>query len=120
VEVSEIDERATLAIVDAGKPLAGTFKLVYTNEERSMKGSEIEIPSYKQLKNIFIEFSPPSSKEVKVWLHRVTPEGNSEPLPVGIHIKDGDTDVEIQPDPKTGQVIKPLTGQVAVLEIALK
>ena len=64
--VSDTDERATLVVVDAGKPLAGTFKLVYTNGERSAKGSEIEIPAYKQLKNILIEFSAPSSKEMKV------------------------------------------------------
>ncbi len=119
VEVSDTDERAILAIVDAGKPLAGTFKLVYTNEERSMRGSEIEIPAYKQLKNVFIEFSSPSSKEMKVWLHRVTPEGNSEPIPAAMRLKNGGTDTKIQRDPKTGQVIKSLTDQVNVLEITL-
>jgi len=82
VEVSDTDERATLAIVDAGKPLMGTFRFVYANEERSMKGSEIEIPSFRLLKSIFIELSPPSSKEMKVWIHRVTPEGLLTLFPV--------------------------------------
>ena len=71
VAVSDTDERATLAVVDAGKPLVGTIKSVYAREERSLKGSEIEIPSYGQLKSISVEFSSLSSKEMKVWIHRV-------------------------------------------------
>jgi amino acid permease len=119
VEVSDADERATLIIVDAGKPLAGTFKLVYANEERSIKGSEIEIPSYKQLKNIFVEFSSVSSKEMKVWLHRVTPEGNSDAIPAALRIKEGDADKAIQLDSNSSHVIMPLTSQVNELEITL-
>jgi hypothetical protein len=120
VEVSDTDERATLAIVNAGKPLAGTFNLVYANEERSMRGSEIVIPSYKQLKNIFVVFSPVSSKEIKVWIHRVTPEGNSESIPVDLRLKDGSADIAIQLNPKSNQVIMPLPFQVNGLEITLR
>ena len=119
VEVSDTNERAVLAIVDAGKPLAGTFKLVYTNEERSMRGSEIEIPSYKRIKNIFVEFSPVSSKEMKVWIHRVTPEGNSESIPAALRIRDGSADTAIRWDSKSSQVIRPLTSQLEGLEITL-
>jgi len=119
VEVSDTDERATLIIVDAGKPLVGTFKLVYANEERIMKGSEIEIPSYKQLKNISVEFSAITSKEMKVWLHRVTPEGNSDAIPVALRIKEGDVDKAIQLDSNSGQIIMPLLSQASRLEIIL-
>lgn len=119
VEASDTDERATLAIVDAGKPLAGTFKLVYANEERIMKGSEIEIPSYKQLKNIFVEFSSPSSKEMKAWIHRVTPEGSSDAIPASLRIKDGDVDKVIHLDSNSSQVILPLLLQANRLEIRL-
>jgi amino acid permease len=119
VEISDTDERATLAIIDKGKPLTGTFRFVYVNGEQSISGTEVEIPSYKQLKNIFIEFSSVSSKEMKVWLHRVTPEGNSEPISAALRIKDGIADAAIQLDPKTSQVIMPLTSRVSGLEITL-
>jgi amino acid permease len=119
VEVTDTDEHATLAIVDAGKPLAGTFKLVYTNKERIMKGSEIEIPSYKQLKNIFVEFSAVSSKEMKVWLHRVTPEGKSDSISATLQVKDGSNDHAVQLDPATGQVIMLFTSKVNEIEINL-
>jgi amino acid permease len=119
VDVSDTDERATLAIVDAGKPLVGTFKLVYAKEEQIMKGSEIEIPSYRQLKNIVVEFSVGSSMEMKVWIHRVTPEGSSDAIPVSLRIKDGDADKAIQLDSNSSQIIMPLLSQANRLEIIL-
>jgi amino acid permease len=118
VEVSDTDERATMMIVDVGKPLVGTFKLVYANEERIMKGSEIEIPSYKRLKNIFVEFSPLSSKELKVWLHRVTPEGNSDAISATLRIKDS-RDSVVQLGSNTNSVVVPLMSDVNGLEINL-
>ena len=81
-----------------------------------MEGSEIEIPSYKQLKNIFVEFSVPSSKEMKVWLHRITPEGNSEPIPATLRIKDG-SDTAVQLGANTSSVLIPLTSKANRLEI---
>lgn len=117
VEVSDTQERATLAIIDQGKPLVGSFKFVYANGEKSIEGAEIEILSYKQLKNVFIEFSSVASKEMKVWLHRVTPEGNSEPISAALRIRDGGADAAVQLDPKTSQVLIPLTSRVNGLEI---
>lgn len=119
VEVSDTDERATLAIVDQGKPRDGTFTFVYANGEQSISGAEVEIPSFKQLKNIFIEFSSKSSKEMKVWLHRVTPEGNSEPIFAALQIKDDGNGATIRLDSETSQVIMPLTSQINELEITL-
>jgi amino acid permease len=121
LKVEELDttERATLALVDAGKPLTGRFKLVYANEEHSSQGNEVAAASFKQLRKIFIEFSSPTSKEMKVWLHRITPLGSSEPLNATLQIDHGDAPIEAQLDPRSGQVIMPLTTQVNRLEIAL-
>jgi hypothetical protein len=119
VEKSDTEERGTLALVDAGKPLAATFTLVYADEERRMSGAEIEIPKYKRLRNICIEFLPVSSREMKVWVHRVTPEGNSHAVPAAVRITDGDQEKAVQLDSNSGQVILPLTSQVNRLEIDL-
>jgi len=119
VEVSDADERATLAIVDAGQPLKGTFRFVYANEERSAEGSEVEIPSFALLKSISVELEAPSSKEMKVWVHRVTPEGISDAIPAALRIRNGDTDRSIQLDSRSSHLIMPLTSRASKLEIAL-
>lgn len=119
VETSDLDERASLAVVDRGKPLAGNFRFIYGNGEKQFNGNEVEIPSYKQLKKIFVEFSSVSSKEMKVWLHRITLEGNSLPVPAEVKIKNSAGDEVMQLDPKTGQVINLLKPGVNVLTISL-
>lgn len=118
VELSDAGERAAVAIVDRGRPLAAIFRLVYANREQTITGAEVEIPSFKQLKRIFVELPPVSSTEMKVWLHRVTSEGNSEPIPAALRIYDsGDRAIEL--DSESGQVNFPLTSQVDRLEITL-
>lgn len=119
VETSDAGERATLGLVDAGRPLAGTFRLVYADEEKSANGVEIEIPAYRQIKTILIEFAPVSSKEMKVWLHRITPEGKSEPISAALCVKDDHAEKAIQMDSSSAQVLLPLTSGSNMLEINL-
>ena len=119
VDASDTGERATLSLVDAGKPLNGMFKLMYANEERSVSGSTVEVPSYKQLKNILVEFSTPASTEIKVWLHHVTPEGKSEAIHAELCIKDGSMDKTIRLDRSVACVNGPLRSGVNRPEIEL-
>ncbi|OGO27328.1 MAG: hypothetical protein A2Z16_14135 [Chloroflexi bacterium RBG_16_54_18] len=118
VEVSDNDERAALAIVDKGVPMAGAFRLVYANAEKNMNGTQVEIPSYKQVKKILIEFPSLSSKEMKVWLHRVTQEGNSEPVSAALKIIRRNGDEVILPG-NNSQLVIPLDPQTYGLEITL-
>jgi hypothetical protein len=71
------------------------------------------------LQKIIMNFPPVSSKEVKIWLHCITLEGNSKALYAFIKMKSGKTDEAIQPDTNTGQVIKPLPLGITELEINL-
>jgi hypothetical protein len=119
VDASDTDERTTLRLVDAGKPMVGTFKFMYANGERSLSGSEVEVASYKQLKNILVEFSTPASREIKVWLHRVTPEGKSEAIHAELCVKDSSTDKTIGLDRNLGYALVPLRSAVNRLEIKL-
>jgi hypothetical protein len=120
VQVADNYERATLTFVDAGKPLQGSCRLLYADEEIAQQGNGIEIPSFKQLNNISVTFHSPEAKEMKIWLHRVTPEGNSEPISSGVQVRKDDQKKPIQIDPQTNQVIMPLTTQANELEISFK
>jgi amino acid permease len=117
VDITDTGERASLAIIDRGKMFVGNFRFLYANGEKSLNGAQVDVPAYKQLKSIYIEFPATSSREVKVWLHRVTPEGNSEPIPATICIKDGD-DTEVQLGSNTSSVLIPLTSKINGFEIS--
>lgn len=118
VEASDDGDHATLAIVDKGRPKAGAFRLVYSNAEESIKGTNVDIPSYKEVKNILIEFSSLSSKELKIWLHRVTQEGISEPVSAGLKIIKSNGEEVVLPG-NHSQMIIPLDPQTIKLEISL-
>ena len=119
VDASDNHEHATLTMIDKGKPLSCTFQLVYANAERSISGSQVEIPSYKEVKNILVEFPPLSSREVKVWVHRVTQEGNSEPISASVKIISDRDDEAVKLDVNNGQLIRSLTPRTNRLEIIL-
>jgi hypothetical protein len=56
---------------------------------------------------------------MKVWIHRVTPEGNSNAIPASLRINDGDADKAIQLNSNSSQIILPLLSQANRLEIIL-
>lgn len=118
VDASDNRQHATLTMIDRGKPFSCKFQLVYANAEKSFSGSQVEIPSYKEVKSIFVEFPPLSSREMKIWTHRVTQEGNSEPISASVKISDRYDEV-VQLDVNNGQLIKTLTPQINRLEIIL-
>ena len=118
VDVSDDHERATLTTIDMGKPLAGEFRFLYRNKEEVLNGDKIVIPSYKQLKKIILRFPSVSSQEVKVWLHCVTPEGNSDPIAATLQIGNN-VDAVIHLGSHTSSVLVPLKSTVFELEIAL-
>lgn len=119
VDASDNHEHATLTMIDKGKLLSCTFQLVYANAEKSISGSQVELPSYRDVKNICVEFPSLSSREVKIWTHRVTQEGNSEPISASVKMKSDRDDEVVQLDVNNGQLIKTLSPRTNRLEIIL-
>jgi len=119
VDASDNHEHATLTMIDKGKPLSCTFQLVYANAEKSISGFQVELPSYKDVKSFCVEFPSLSSREVKVWAHRVTREGNSEPISASIKIRTDNGDEIVQLDANNGQLIRSINPQTKRLEIDL-
>jgi amino acid permease len=118
VAESDMGECATAAVVARGRPLASTFRLMYSNREQVCAGAEVVIPHFSRLVAIAVEFPPVSSQEMKLWLHRVTPEGNSKPIPATARV-DAGKDAVAWHDCTSGQVIFPLASPVNGLEITL-
>jgi hypothetical protein len=56
---------------------------------------------------------------VKVWAHRVTRGGNSEPISASIKIRTANGDEIVQLDANNGQLIRSINPQTKRLEIDL-
>lgn len=116
VAESDLGESATAAVVDRGAPLSGRFRLMYVNQEHVAEGAVIEIHDFERLAAIDIAFPPLASRSIKVWLHRVTREGDSRPIAAALRI-DADLGTALPLAPASGQIIFPLTSPVTGLEI---
>jgi hypothetical protein len=119
VEQDAGEDCAALRMLDAGKPVTGTFQLTYAGEERSLAGSEVEIPAFNRLTRVCIDLPSLSSRELKVWLHRITPGGNTVPLPAAVRVGSGEAARTLQPDPGSSHVILALGPGANTLEILL-
>ena len=117
VQALDNDQRVTFAVIANGNPLEAAIRLTYNDEEQTIHGTEVQIPSFKKLRKIFVEIPSGSSRELKVWLHVITPEGYSEPLPAKVTLRRGDDQKEIHLNTSDGQAILPLTAEDNKLEI---
>jgi hypothetical protein len=119
VQLSDMDERATFAIIADGKPIETGIRLDYADGERSLRGVEVEISSFKKLKKLSVRVPAGPSRELKLWVHAISPEGYSRALPATLLIRRDQRVEEVRLDPRDGQALLPFGIQDLELEIAL-
>lgn len=78
------------AISALGKPAVATVRLAYAESERVMTAASGELPDFGDLRQMEVELTSLTARDLKVWVHQITPEGQSESLPVLAEIRSGD------------------------------
>jgi hypothetical protein len=106
-------------ITNTGQPLPVDIQLKYKNDRQQCHTAGGDIPDFKNLRAMTIHLPPTSAKELKLWLHQITPEDFSEGLPGRVTIQQGQEKREIEAVPSSGIVILPLNGETCRIEIIL-
>jgi hypothetical protein len=78
-----------------------------------------EIHDFNTLQSIAFHLPPSPAKELKVWLHQLTPENFSEILPARVSIHQGQGKQDYEVISSGGQVVLPLNSQAYRVEISL-
>jgi hypothetical protein len=93
VELRE-DQRAggtaVLAIMSGGRPWVAEVRLGRPGGEEVRRTAAATVPALSALGYAAVHLPPGPARELKVWAHRVTAEGVSEPLPVLVDVHWGD------------------------------
>jgi hypothetical protein len=110
---------AIFTIAAAGKSLSVDVHLNYQAGEQHLRGATGDIPNFNTLRSIAFQLPPTPAKELKVWLHQLTPEDFSEILPAWVSIHQGQEKQGFEVTSSGGQVMLPLDGQACRLEISL-
>jgi amino acid permease len=109
--------RATFTITAGGQPATAEVRLGYADAEQQVQAATGKVPGFSLLRTVDFQLAVPRAKELKVWAHRVTPEGNSEGLPALLKVHCGSDEKEFDLKLSGGQVMLPLTDQTCRLEI---
>lgn len=125
IEVRE-DQRsgtARFAFLAGERPFSGTVRLLYGEGEQRREGLAGEIPRFAALERAVFEVradreAPPD--EVKVWAHRVTPEGESESLPATALVRTGGHVEAADLSLSRGEMLVPFADAELEVEIVLR
>jgi hypothetical protein len=96
--VTDSGQRATLARVEFG----------YADGERIFQAASGIIPEFSGLCSATFHLTGTKAQELRVWLHRVTPAGQSENLPALVKVSSGEEVREFQIDVAGKQFVLPL------------
>ncbi|HZG42516.1 MAG TPA: hypothetical protein VEY93_06105, partial [Longimicrobium sp.] len=82
--------RSVFRLMAGGQPQPAPVRLTYAEGERHLEAASGEVPAFSTLQSA--EFGLPAvrARELKVWVHRVTPEGDSEALPALVEMHSGE------------------------------
>jgi hypothetical protein len=108
---------AVFTITSIGQPLPADIHLKYKNDEQHLYTAGGEISNFDNLNAITFHLLPTPARELKIWLHQLTPEDFSERLSGRVTVQQGQEKHEVEVAPSDGQVTLPVTGEACQIEI---
>lgn len=89
--VIEVRREATgsgvLSVTVGGVPGHGLIRVVEDGAEREMSGVGGVVDRFAKLRSATFEFDPKETRELKVWVHGVTAEGDSEAIEARVQLE---------------------------------
>jgi hypothetical protein len=112
---------AAFAVTAAGRPAEADVRLEYPDGERRLRAARGEIPAFPSLRRVTFRARPKGgvTRELKVWVHRVTPEQDSQGIPAQLEVHLGDETRHFDLELSRGQVVLPLPNASWRVEITL-
>ena len=122
VREDEAEDRTFFATTVNGQESASNVTLKYRDGERHLQASAGEIPAFSSVRHAVFEPGLPDEpqqapRQLKVRVHKVTPDGDSEPIGGSITVQTRDETSRYDIMLAKGQVTVPLTGATCRVDI---
>jgi hypothetical protein len=113
------DKQSTFTVTAGGQPLIAETWLGYADHEQQLQATTSEIPAFASLR--YAKFEPPANaaRELKVWAHKITPEGISIGLSALVEVQCGNEKRRFDLKPVNDQTMLSVNGEVCRVEITL-
>jgi hypothetical protein len=107
--------RALFSVTAAGRPAATEVQLRYPQGERRHRAASGEVPAFSSLRRATFRPEASAAAQLKVWAHKVTPEGDSEGIAGSLRVRRDDETKEFDLKLSKGQVVLPVApGQLDI------
>ncbi len=80
-DVAEGEDRAIFTITASGRPQEAQVELGYAEGVERCRAAAGQVDHFSALRHATFDLTSEEVKELKVWVHRITPEGDSQPIP---------------------------------------
>jgi amino acid permease len=109
-----------LQVTDSGRPANMEACLTYRHRETQVGIQGEAIPDFQALQSVTLRLPASKARELKVWVHRITPEGRGESLPASIEMENGAPPLQFDLEKSGGQLILPLSKTPGLVKLNLK
>jgi amino acid permease len=109
--------RGEFAVLVDGRPTSVDATLAEGGRERSMKGPGGDIDLFTKLRMLSVELPPTAARELRIWVHGVTAEGDSEAISSSIEVT-SDSDEERRVEAPLGSALVALDGSHSQVRIS--
>lgn len=114
------DEQAHFLIIAGGHPTLTDVRLTYSEGEQRYKAASGEISDLSSLRQATFRLGQNNvGAQLKVWAHKVTPEGDSEGIAGLLHVRQNDETRLFDLKLSKGQVMLPVASNTCKVDIML-
>jgi hypothetical protein len=115
----EAPDQAHFTVIARGALATAGVSLRYRDHETRLQAADGPVPDLASLCGAAFEIDTPA-RELQVWAHQVTPEGNSTPLPAHLTVSSVDDQARAQVNLQlsAGPVLVPLSRARCRVELA--
>ena len=111
--------RAALAITVNGRPAAARVGLGYPGHEQTFEAAVCEVATFSSLRHVALQLPAGPARELKVWAHQITLDGESRPVPALLDVSCGQETRRLDLSARGGEALVPLTSAACRLRITL-
>lgn len=111
--------RARLDVISDGSAVAVPVEVDTETGCTSETAAGLELGRVRALRAVALGLPSDAARELKVWVHQVTAEGDSTPLPVAVTLDDAVAPAAVRLDPMTGKGSAVLAPGVRWLRVEL-
>lgn len=103
-------DSAVFSVVASGQAIPVEVQLDLATGEQHVNAATGDVPAFSTLQSVTFYLPPTAARELKVWVHTITPDGTSGPLPAQLEVHQGTETRRFDLTLSAGQIIIPLTG----------